>query len=305
MKAIKSLSILIPVYNRIVIDLVNNLYNQASASGLAFEILCYDDFSSPAIRRQHSEYAFPPKVAYRELERNYGRSAIRNLLASEARYDHLLFLDCDSKIIRADFISSYISYPGYKVIIGGRLYSPLPPALPQLYLHWIAGIQKEVLSPSQRSQSPYQSLMFNNILIEKNTFQSIGLDESIKGYGHEDSLFGYILKKRNITVLHINNPVEHESLDTNYEFLAKSREAVRNLAYLVKTYKLGTDTKLFRSYQYLKLSGTIGIFRAILSKLEARAVASLLSSQPRVFWLDLLKLLWFADEMKSNSSDND
>ena len=303
MKAIKSLSILIPVYNRDVIELVNNLHEQASASNLDFEIRCYDDFSSPAIRQLHSMHTFPSKVIYRELEYNYGRSAIRNLLASEAQYDHLLFLDCDSKIIRTDFISSYITYPAYRVIIGGRLYAPHPPSLPQLYLHWAIGIQKEVLSSSQRSVRPYQSLMFNNILIEKNTFQAIRLDESIKGYGHEDSLFGYILKKKNISVLHIDNPVEHESLDTNYEFLAKSREAIRNLAYLVITYRLGTDTKLFRSYRYLKLSGTSSLFRTILSKLETRAVTSLLSSEPRLFWLDLLKLLWFVDDMKGNKRD--
>lgn len=302
MKAIKNLSILIPVYNRLVIDLVNNLYEQASTSPhLSFEILCYDDYSSPDIRRQHSDHTFPPKVTYRELERNYGRSAIRNLLASEAQYEHLLFLDCDSKIIRSDFIASYITYPEYKVVIGGRIYAPRPPALPQLYLHWAVGTQKEVLSSFQRSANPYQSLMFNNILIEKTTFQSIRLDESIKGYGHEDSLFGYILKKKNISILHIDNPVEHESLDTNYEFLAKSREAVRNLAYLVKTYRLGTDTKLFRSYRCLQLSGTSGLFRFLISKLETKAVSSLLSSYPNLFWLDLLKLFWFVDDMKGRT----
>lgn len=303
MKTIEGLSILIPIYNRVVIDLARDLHHQALTSGIEFEILCYDDFSTDDIRQRHANHTFPSHTTYRELDRNHGRSAIRNLLASNARYSHLLFLDCDSKIILSDFIRSYISYPQYKVVIGGRVYSPTAPSESQLYLHWLIGTSKEVLSAGQRGLHPYQSLMFNNILIEKDTFLSIRLDETIKGYGHEDSLFGYMLKQKNIVISHIDNPVEHESLDTNDEFLKKSREAVRNLAYLVNQYALGKDTRLFRSYHFLRRYGAASIYKSIFARWESQAISNLLGGNPRPIWLDLLKLFWFMEDMSRSKED--
>ncbi len=48
-------------------------------------------------------------TTYKVLGSNIGRSAIRNLLAKDANYDLLLFLDADVIPVKDDFISKYIT----------------------------------------------------------------------------------------------------------------------------------------------------------------------------------------------------
>ena len=42
-------------------------------------------------------------VIYRELPQNLGRSKIRNVLGKAAKFDYLLFLDCDSKVVSDNY----------------------------------------------------------------------------------------------------------------------------------------------------------------------------------------------------------
>ena len=46
-------------------------------------------------------------IIYKELAVNLGRSAIRNALGKVAKYPYLMFMDCDSKVVRKDFIKKY------------------------------------------------------------------------------------------------------------------------------------------------------------------------------------------------------
>jgi len=51
------------------------------------------------------------KEIYIQLDNNIGRAKIRNLFLKYAKYDYLLFLDCDTFIISDDFVAKiYIGY---------------------------------------------------------------------------------------------------------------------------------------------------------------------------------------------------
>jgi glycosyltransferase involved in cell wall biosynthesis len=224
------LSICIPVYNFDVRKLVHDLHRQANENLPDFEILLVDDHSNEAFRKLNNELQNITNVSYTELEENIGRSKIRNLLAEKARFENILFLDCDVDIIRDDFLSKYYEQiqHGEKVVCGGHIYQDNPPE-PKNYLHWYYGTQREVKSATERQKASNDSFMTANFLISKELFKKIRFDERISGYGHEDTLLGCQLDKFGIKTNHIDNPVLHAGLDSGLQFLEKTRESMRNL----------------------------------------------------------------------------
>ena len=102
------LSILIPTYNYDVTALVKNLQQQClKINGLVFEVLVYDDGSS--LFREENRYINSLEYcSFTLLDKNIGRSAIRNMLARNASYENLLFLDADVQLIKNEFISDYL-----------------------------------------------------------------------------------------------------------------------------------------------------------------------------------------------------
>ena len=103
------LSILIPIYNFKVVDVVLELKAQAEKLDIPFEILCFDDASS-TYKDTNSTLQAEANIQYRELNNNIGRTKIRNLLVEKAKYSNLLFLDCDISINKSDFLASYAPY---------------------------------------------------------------------------------------------------------------------------------------------------------------------------------------------------
>jgi len=85
------LSILIPVYNYDVRDLVHKLHDQLIELDTPVEILCYDDASTDeSYKVTNREINKLSVVIYKELPANIGRAAIRNKLANEANYNYYL-----------------------------------------------------------------------------------------------------------------------------------------------------------------------------------------------------------------------
>ena len=86
------LSILIPVYNFSVVELVTKLHQQALAlEKVNFEVIILDDGSTDDFKQTNRAIKHLPHVQYAELTENVGRSAIRNLLAQRARGRLLTF----------------------------------------------------------------------------------------------------------------------------------------------------------------------------------------------------------------------
>ena len=129
------LSVLVPIYNFDSRKLVSQLVNQCDKQKILFEIICFDDFSIEKFKLINRSMIGHYGVSYIEMPENYGRAKIRNKLAQNARFENLLFLDCDSKIGHKSFIKKYLTHlNAADVIAGGRKYRNTKPKNKKLQL---------------------------------------------------------------------------------------------------------------------------------------------------------------------------
>lgn len=294
------LSILIPIYNFDVVDFVKDLSTQASLCNIDFEILCFDDGSTNEFKVKNSPLATIQGVIYTELPQNVGRSKIRNLLAEHAKYEYLLFLDCDSKTNSNQFIANYIKHAIPKAVVyGGRNYAAEPPQEKETHFRWWYGVKRETIAVNDRLKQPYHSFMTNNFLIPKSLFLSIKLDETLQGYGHEDTLFGLELKKRKISMLHIENPLCHIGLESVDEFLQKTREGIQNLVLLIQSGKVDNSIKLYRYYGLVKKIGVENKVLEYYLRNTIKIEQKLKGEKPNLRWFDIYKLGYLISLMKA------
>ena len=226
------LSICIPIYNFDMQPLVGELHRQRQELSILSEIILIDDASEEIYQQQNRK--LQSVATYHELKQNVGRSTIRNLFLDYAQYDYLLFLDGDSLIINPHFISEYIQtlqLHQSKIICGGRKY-PEKPFGREKILRWKYGTKRETIDILERKKHPNRSFMTNNFIIEKKILKKIKFDETLINYGHEDTIFGFELKKRGIIIQHISNEVLHDDIENNHLYLKKTEEGIQNLVYL-------------------------------------------------------------------------
>jgi hypothetical protein len=97
------------------------------------------------------------------LDENIGRARVRNLFLKYARYENMLFLDCDSLIINSDFLKSYFECISKQiaVVCGGRVY-PEKNENKKYALHWKYGTFGESKMITTRKQHFNKSFMTNN-----------------------------------------------------------------------------------------------------------------------------------------------
>ncbi len=284
------LSILVPVYNFNVTSLVRALSDQCRELPVDYEIRCYDDGSDLSWREENRSLVGLANVEYRELGVNRGRSAIRNLLGAEAKYAYLLFMDCDSKVVSADYVSKYVQQLTPEgLLYGGRVYQESPPAEVDYRLHWLFGRHREQIPASERSKRPYDSFMTNNFVIPHAIFQDIRFDERLTQYGHEDTLFGMELERRQIPILHLENALEHVGLESAETFLAKTDQAIQNLKFLRES-GVGIRTKLLKATDQLQRLKAAKVVKYSLRPFFPLIRKSLLSANPKIRNLDVYKL---------------
>ncbi|AMJ65866.1 glycosyltransferase family 2 protein [Hymenobacter sp. PAMC 26628] len=287
------LSVLIPVYNRPVAELTNALLAQAPQWPGPVEIYLLDDGSEGNCRCQNRPLGALPGVRYQELPRNVGRAAVRNLLAAGAQHAWLLLLDNTGQLPDGQFLARYAAALGAApVLAGGVCYAPGPPADPALRLRWLYGQQREVRPVAARQAAPYGQLLINNLLISKELLLRFPLDESLRGYGHEDTQLGWQLAAAAVPVQHLDNPVHHAGLETAAAFLEKSEQAVRNLAQLLREHRVESGAQLVQVAQRLRRAGLAPAARVALSAAAPALRRHLLGPRPTLAALDALKLLW-------------
>ncbi|MBO2009052.1 glycosyltransferase family 2 protein [Hymenobacter negativus] len=292
------LSILIPVFNWNVCELVESLLAQRSDWPGPFEIILLDDGSSEDFRVLNRLLATHAEIQYRELPCNVGRAAIRNQLAAAAQHEWLLLLDNDSLLPDTRLLARYAAAHGRAaVLIGGTCYDKIPPADPALYLRWLYGQGREARPAPVRQESPYGQLTINNALIRADIFRQLPLDERLTGYGHEDTKFGVELAAAHVQVLHLDNPVLHAGLEPADVFLQKSEQAVRNLVQVYQQDGLGTDSRLLQTALRLRQLKLAGLAAAGLAAAAPGLRRQLLSATPYLRALDLLKLHWLLREL--------
>jgi glycosyltransferase involved in cell wall biosynthesis len=285
------LSILIPIYNFDVSALVHDLHRQCESYGKPYEILLYDDASTKRFDYNFTNNKdFNKKIFYLYLAENQGRSKIRNQLSEAAKYDLLLFMDCDSKVTKHDFIKQYLDIAQSGLVIcGGRSYSHHAPNQREYFLHWHYGMEREVRDAEQRQERPYDGFQSNNFLIPKYLFENILFDERLVRYGHEDTLFGRVLKSKQISMLHINNPLEHIGLEINTVFIEKSKIGVQNLVWMYQN-DIDIDTRLLATFKRLKYFYCLKFYHFYYKKKRNNWIANLVSTAPDLDKFDHLKL---------------
>ncbi len=287
-------SICIPVFNFDVRELVKELHRQAKYERITFEIIMVDDRSSPLFKEKNRECNSLANVKIIELEKNIGRSQIRNLLAGTAQYPWLIFMDCDSMCPDENYIKRYVENTQDELIVcGGRSYLPTPPT-DNTFLHWLYGTQREVKTASERQVNPNHSFMTNNFLISKELLMKIPFNVSLSGYGHEDTLMGYNLLKKQIRIRHIDNPLIHIGLQDAKEFLLKTREGTRNLLKIYCIIEGDKDllkmVKLLRVWHTIRKYHLCTLITFTYRSFEGIIVKKLMKKKPSLVLLDMYKL---------------
>lgn len=286
------LSICIPIYNQNVTSLVSELRAQALRADCLFEILLMDD-ASTSFRETNRRLQDWEGVRFMALSKNVGRSAIRNKLADEALYDYLLFMDCDVLPDSPNFLENYLKMEGHDVVVGGYKY-PDQPISDAYMLRWRYGKKREERSASERNRKPNDSFSTFNFLIKKSIFKEVRFDESLRGYGHEDTFFGISLKEAGVKVSHIDNPLVHLGYDNSAVFLEKSYNSVHNLWTIYGKVKdkeaFVESVKLLRYYKKLERSGLVSLFAKLHGYANSLFQSNLLGKSPSLFLFDFYKL---------------
>lgn len=285
------ISILLPIYNYNSFPLVAKLHEQVVKTGIAFEIICFDD-ASTLFLSENEKINSLSNARYEALKTNIGRSKIRNLLAQTAQYHWLLFLDADVMPEHDSFVANYIPHlnDDIKIINGGITYQKQQPNKNQL-LRWVYGKKREALSPEIRSKNPYLSLLTLNFLIHKSIFKKVRFNESIPNLRHEDTLFSFNLMQHNIPIVQIENPVCHLGLDDFETAIRKENESLIALKNLLEQDLLSPDyLKIAKYYTFIKQWRLRSLFSLFHSMSKSIFLRNLAGESPSLFIFDLYRL---------------
>ncbi|WP_319480519.1 glycosyltransferase [uncultured Draconibacterium sp.] len=294
------LSVNIPVYNIEVVDLVNDLHQQATNLNIDFEIRVYDDGSDEIFKSLNRIVKSKPNVVYTEMAKNLGRAGIRNKLGADSVFDWLLFMDADSKVISPKYLKNYLENRNEnRVLCGGTAYAKQKPADPEKLFRWTYGTKREAVTAAVRNRSKGFIITSNNFFLAKEIFERVNFREELREYGHEDTLLGYDLFCADVEIFHLDNPLEHTGLESAQAFLKKSCLALENLKKIGEEL-LDGDRMFYRQLNFLRKykritffipSRAIGrLFRKYRNKLEE----NLKGTRPSLLYFDLYKLGYYA-----------
>lgn len=246
---LKGLSILIPVYNFDASALIRDLHAQGMALQTGFELIVADDASTDrdteALVREAASGL--DHCRYIPLETNAGRSAIRNMLADNAVFDSLLFIDCDAKVCSKSFLADYMKAADRaQVVCGGLRHEDSCPGTGKELRYKYEKRADRYRGASYRTREPYARFTPFSFLIDRECFMRIRFDTGFKGYGYEDVLFGMELERRGVSILHIDNPLIHTGIESSDAYLAKTGTAVGNL--LERRDTIGRGSRLLEIY---------------------------------------------------------
>lgn len=285
------ISILIPVYKLNITSLVAEIHTQILRCNVPFEILVIDDASDKKFDEINQSITKLPNCNFKKLKTNIGRSAIRNLLAQNAIYNSLLFIDAGTTPKNKNFIENYISLISEPIVTGGMACKKEVPEK-SYKLRWLYTKKREQnFLRNKKIKSLFHS---SNFLIQKSIIKKFPFDESIKGYGYEDVVFHETLKKNGINIFFSNNPVIHLADDSSSEFIKKTENAIQNLLELINNGKLDYNTtKISKNYSKIKSIYGVRIVSLIFKTLKPLVLFNLNSSYPSLRLFDFYRLGYF------------
>jgi glycosyltransferase involved in cell wall biosynthesis len=289
------LSVLIPVKDWNPLCLVESLSVQLIRSGIPYEILVSDDSNPDASLKISAAAGQMPGVRYFCRDTPLGRSTNRNFLGDQARFEFLLFVDGDAGIAGDNFIRNYLdSISPDQVLCGGTLYTDEPPEKQAYLLRWKYGRAREQSDAAARQKRSWKSFSTFNFLIPSEVFHKIRMDESIKGYGHEDTVFGIHLHQSGIKIKHLNNGLLHLGLEPAEVYLEKIRESGANLHQLYSKNAFPReyvgDIRLLALWRRMNRFGVTRFLGAWYKFRRKSLETRLCGPEPSLLLLDLYKL---------------
>lgn len=285
------LSILIPIYNNTVFQLVQNIHQQCMTCNIEFEIICLDDNSASQFQLENLKIKELTHCFYSENETNFGRTKTRQILAEKAEFDWILFLDVDVIPESQKFIETYITHLNISnsVVFGGYKYEKKQPESSKI-LRYKYGKEREEKSAEFRAKKPYQYVFSGNMMIKKKLFLELNYTENEKFYGM-DIYFAYQLFLKKITPLHIDNSIYHLGLESNDIFLEKSLQSVvSRKRFLVDKIDIEQLNPLLSHYKKIKKYRLILVAKIIFNIFEQFLKRNILSKNPNLFYFDLYRL---------------
>lgn len=290
---ISNLSILIPTYNNVCLELVKSLQVQASLlSDFQYEILVADDGSTAKTTVEENRVINDIKnCRYIEREKNEGRAVIRNFLAKEAKYDWLLFIDSNMDVIKSQYLRIYQLAKECDVIYGGYQVKKNQESLKHnlRYIFECKGIQNG--NYKLRQANPYGDFHTSNFIIKRYIMLQYPLDERFRYYGYEDVLYGKTLKEHNIAISHVDNPLGYQHFIGNLAFVNKTEESLHTL-YQFRN-ELQGYSKIINYASKIERWHLKTISQKLFPLLSLPIKARLTGNNPSIFMFNIYKLLYY------------
>lgn len=292
---IKDLSILIPTYNNVCIELVKSLYKQASEisnnneNSFEYEIIVGDDGSTnKKTIEENEDINNIPNCRYITREHNEGRSAIRNFLARQAKYSYLLFIDSDMVVRNKSYLDNYIHAENSDVIYGGYRINGNYEILKNNLRYIYESKNKRNGNASERRKNPYSDFHTSNFIVRRALMLEYPLDERFRKYGYEDVLWGKKIRLKGIKINHVENSLSFEKFESNTDFIAKTEEGMNTLFQFkdeLKGYSIIINYA--EKLDEFHLKGIVSMLFSLIRKLLKRKLSG---NKPSVFLFNIYKL---------------
>ena len=279
------LSILIPTYNFDCSKLVEELNNQCTKANITFEIVVGNDGSTSNLDKLRSLQNSLKNFRLLDFKENRGRSAIRNILINESKYDRLLFIDSDMLICKEDFIEAYLKEDAPMVSGGIGI---IDDNNPDFILH-----KKYEKNRSENIATT------SNLYIKKEILNEFNFID-VKKYGYEDIIFSYQVSKK-YEVKFIPNALIHCGAIRTEDYIRRLDDATEVLVDLYKNESYKEDiigcSKLLRAY--LKIKNFRLLFLLAFNIIKPIIVKQLKSKNPNLYLMDVYKLGLLCKKIKS------
>lgn len=290
------LSILIPNYNFCCWELVHSLRQQCEDCPLLedYEIRVTDDASTDEeSKAKNREIGTWEHCCFIENSENMGCSRTSHDNVLQLKFPYIIIMDSDAEVCSSDFIKKYLENADKAQVLCGGIQTSSKYLRKDNNLRYkyekAAG---NIRTLDFRNAHPYQYFTTFNVFLHRDVFNLINLDESIKQYGYEDTLFGMGLKEQGISVLHIQNPLVHTGLDSNRHFLKKTELALQNLHNLQdKLLEGSTLLRAYRKIEKLHLASVLRLWHKLFGATEKH---NLQGTNPSLFLFKIYKIGYFS-----------
>ena len=292
------ISFLIPTCNFDCSTLVKTIWRQADAlhkktnNSFRFEIIVSDDASDNTniLASLENKTAGLSYVSILRQDKRLGRAANRNALISASTMPWKVFMDADAEVYSTNFVERYWEARNLADVVCGSLLPAEPQKGCELRYKYEKNASKN-FSVEKRNNHPHTRFTVFNVMMNEKTTEKVRFDENCKDYGHEDTLFGMMLRDSGLTVVHIDNPLIHTGIDSNEEFLSKTEEALKSLICLPQLTNVVGSSRIYSLFERIYLAGMLRISsRAFCPMLRK----NLLGRHPNLFLFDCYKLLFYS-----------